>query len=248
MNKDNMNIWNAVKKTDPAYTKSNNQGGRSSTSINTNYMVMRATEAFGPIGEGWGFRVLEERFDKTEPIIKDGEILTVDGQALWMLDHTIRLELWHGDRQNTVEQFGHTPYRYYSSKSKRIIVDADYGKKTLSDALKKCLSLLGVCADIFLGEFDDYNYQQEAAAEAGAKKAVEKSASHLSAVQEIRDMLARSAKEMERSTVWNQAEAIYHGAVSEFDIKSTILGLDESEKADIIQMYFTMQEKLGAKK
>lgn len=244
---DNMKIWNSVAKTDPAYTKTNNQGGRTSTSINTNYMVMRATEVFGPIGSGWGFRVVEERFDKTQPIMVGDDPMVVDGDAIWMLDHTIKLELWHGSRENTIEQFGHTPYRYYSAKNNRIIIDADYAKKTLSDALKKCLSLIGVCADIFLGEFDDFNYQKEVAEEIKVQKAVEKSTTQLEKIQEIRGKIESSLALMKTAKTWNEAEKIYGGAVSELQSSGPILGMNvQEEQKEIDAEYFESKKRLGA--
>lgn len=65
----NLRIWDSFGKTDPKYTKNNTQGGRSSTSITPVYMVKKATEALGPIGVGWGYKVIEERFDNTAPIV-----------------------------------------------------------------------------------------------------------------------------------------------------------------------------------
>lgn len=58
---DNMKIWRSVMRTDPRYTKDLAGAGFEGTSINAEYMIMRATEIFGPIGTGWGFEVLEDR-------------------------------------------------------------------------------------------------------------------------------------------------------------------------------------------
>ncbi len=53
---DNLRIWNAVAKTDPSHTKKV-EFGRKFTSIDAHWQIMRATETFGPIGEGWGYTV-----------------------------------------------------------------------------------------------------------------------------------------------------------------------------------------------
>lgn len=59
---DNLSIWKQVQRTDPRFTKPLEGAGFQGTSINSNYMFMRATEIFGPIGEGWGYEVVEEKF------------------------------------------------------------------------------------------------------------------------------------------------------------------------------------------
>ena len=46
-----MDIWNAVSKTDPKHTKKVSFG-RKFTAIDAHYQVMKATEQFGPVGEG----------------------------------------------------------------------------------------------------------------------------------------------------------------------------------------------------
>ena len=56
----NMQLWNAVEKTDPKYTKEVGFG-RKFTSINAQYQIMTATEQFGSIGDGWG--VTSEKFE-----------------------------------------------------------------------------------------------------------------------------------------------------------------------------------------
>ena len=51
---DNLRIWNAVSKTNPAHTKKVNQRG-GFTAIGAQYQILAATEQFGPIGIGWGY-------------------------------------------------------------------------------------------------------------------------------------------------------------------------------------------------
>jgi hypothetical protein len=53
---DNMRIWEAVQKTDPAHTKKV-EFGRKFTSIDAFWQIQQATKLFGPVGEGWGYRV-----------------------------------------------------------------------------------------------------------------------------------------------------------------------------------------------
>lgn len=131
---DNMQIWNAVSKTDPAYTKTVNQRG-GFTAIGANYQIMMATKQFGAIGTGWGY-------EAGEPIFKDQFVI-------------VPVSMWHGDRSNTfgpvfgcAEMFGKRP-------------DSDAPKKAGTDGLTKLLSQLGFNADVFLGMFDDNKYIEQ---------------------------------------------------------------------------------------
>ncbi|MGA1049749.1 MAG: hypothetical protein ACO3UU_17225, partial [Minisyncoccia bacterium] len=51
----NLIIWDAVKETDPRFTKKVSFGARQFTSIDAHYQIRRATEYFGPIGQGWKY-------------------------------------------------------------------------------------------------------------------------------------------------------------------------------------------------
>lgn len=130
---DNMRIWRAVEKTDPAHTKKVNQRG-GFTAISAHYQVMRATETFGPIGIGWGY------IDGA-PIFEDGLVI-------------VPVTIWHGDRANT---FGPL-YGSAEMRDSRGKLDSDAPKKASTDGLTKGLSQLGFNADVFLGKFDDNKY------------------------------------------------------------------------------------------
>lgn len=151
-----MALWESVKTTDKAFTKTQKLEGRDVTSINGMYVVQRATETFGPIGKGWGYEILADRFDQGAPIRdkKTGEVIAHEQM------HTILLKLWyvHGGKRNNVTQYGHTPFVREGSWGP--YTDFDAPKKSLTDAIKKCLSLLGFCADVHLGMFEDEIYLQ----------------------------------------------------------------------------------------
>lgn len=150
-----MAIWNQVNSTPVQYTETVHFDGRDITQIDGMYVVMRATELFGPIGKGWGFDILEDRFDKGAPILgKDGDVIA------WELMHTLLLKLWyvHAGKRCYTTQYGHTPFVRKSQYGP--YTDFDAAKKSLTDAIKKCLSLAGFCADVYLGMFDDPIYVQ----------------------------------------------------------------------------------------
>ena len=132
---DNLRIWSQVDKTDPAHTKKVTQRG-GFTAISAAYQIMRATEVFGPIGEGWGY-------DAGSPIFQDALVI-------------VPVTLWHGDRANVFgPMFGGAEWKNGTR------LDSDAAKKATTDALTKLLSQLGFNADVFLGRFDDSKYVAE---------------------------------------------------------------------------------------
>lgn len=144
---DNLRIWRQVEKTDPAHTKQVNQRG-GFTAISANYQIMRATEVFGPIGEGWGYITGEPIFQETLMIVP--------------------VTLWYdGDRSKTFgPMFGCEEWRSNAGR-----VDSDAPKKAVTDALTKLLSQLGFNADVFLGRFDDSKYVEQRRREIEAENA-----------------------------------------------------------------------------
>lgn len=133
---DNLRIWNAVSKTNPAHTKKVNQRG-GFTAISAAYQIMAATEQFGPIGIGWGYTA-------ELPIFHDTLV-------------TVPVTLWHGDRSNTFgPMMGCEEWKDGKGR-----VDSDAPKKATTDALTKLLSQLGFNADVFLGKFDDNKYVEQ---------------------------------------------------------------------------------------
>ena len=54
--------------------------------------------------------------------------------------------------------------------------DGEAPKKSLTDAIKKALSMLGFSADVFLGMFDDVNYVQQLQAEQAIEQAEDRQA------------------------------------------------------------------------
>lgn len=135
-----MQIWDAVSKTDPKYTKKVNQRG-GFTAVNANSQVLAATKQFGPIGIGWGYEV-------GRPIITDERMILIP------------VTLWHsGDRSNTFgPEYGCA--ELIDTKGRR---DSDAPKKATTDALTKLLSRLGFNADVFLGLYDDNKYVAQVA-------------------------------------------------------------------------------------
>ena len=190
---DNLALWRQVEKSDPAFTKRSQLEGRQVTSINAQYLIKLATEQFGPIGQGWGYKIVDERFDQGAPLFlpqgKDQPLLPVGHE----ITHTILLELWYMDdgQRCTVSQYGHTPYVYAVNQGSRLKTDNEAPKKSLTDAMKKCLSLLGFAADVFLGMHDDHAYVEALAAD----KAIERADDHQAQAEKEKDKLLEEVKE-----------------------------------------------------
>jgi hypothetical protein len=170
----NLSIWNQVEKTDTRYTKDAKVGGQQITSLNGTAMIMKATEVFGPVGIGFGWSITEERFDK------GAEMFSGEGDKRFSLgfelNHTVKILFWfkHGGERGELEQYGCTPYLYKSKFG--TTTDGEAPKKSLTDAIKKSLSMLGFSADVFLGMFDDRDYVQQRQEEQAIEQAVDKEA------------------------------------------------------------------------
>lgn len=247
----NMRIWDAVPKTDRSYTQNANVDGNRQTAVSGLYMVKLATEVLGPIGESWGFHVAEERFDNTAPIVmkpgndKEMPVYLMDnGNIVWEQVHTLKLCLWHGNRDNTIEQYGHTPYRYMT-KNGKIYCDKEYAKKSLTDALKKCLSLLGVCADVYMGLFDDHAYVAAADTENAIKKADNADKEILAQIDKFNAEVADAVKAIGMAPNMDAVSKLYGIAAGKVDRKAHLLGLNaETEKTPINDAYFKREREL----
>lgn len=170
----NMNIWDKVSKTDTRYTKDAKVGGMQITSLNGTAMIMKATEVFGPAGIGFGWKVLEERFDR------GAEMFAGEGDKRYSLgfelSHTVRILFWFvlDGQRGELESYGCTPYLYKSKYGTS--TDGEAPKKSLTDSIKKALSALGFSADVYLGYFEDQEYVNQLKDEQKLEEAEDKQA------------------------------------------------------------------------
>lgn len=138
-----MELWNSVCKTDPKHTKKVNQRG-GFTAIDAHYQVQQATEAFGPVGIGWGYSC-EYQFQNAAVICL--------------------LTFWHGSKSQSFGPIAGCSTFVSTDRNGSSRMDTDAPKKAMTDALTKALSHLGFNADVFLGKFDDNKYVQQMAQE-----------------------------------------------------------------------------------
>ena len=147
----NMKLWDSVCVTDPAAVKPITGKQYKGNSPKPYWIIQRATETFGPCGIGWGIEVVSERFER----FGDTESL-----------HIALVRVWYelGGKRGQIEQMGQTRSSYVSGAGK-FIVDEDAPKKSVTDGMVKCLSMLGFAGDIFSGQWDDSKYVEWAGAE-----------------------------------------------------------------------------------
>jgi hypothetical protein len=169
----NMDLWKRAFTTDPRAVKPITGKPYKGNSPKPYWLIERATQEFGPIGIGWGVTVKSERFER----VSETDTLHVAVVSVWyVLD---------GIRSETFDQMGGTKAAYMSKNG--LIVDEDAGKKSVTDGMVKCLSMLGFAGDIFSGMWDDSKYVQWAGEEWDRRYA--------EADESPEDRAAREAKE-----------------------------------------------------
>lgn len=218
MSDKNMQIWNRVEKTDTRYTKDAKVGGQQITSLNGTAMIMKATEIFGPVGIGFGWTVLEERFDKgAEIFVGEGDKRATLG---FELNHTVKIRFWikqDGER-GEFEQYGCTPYLYKSKYG--TTTDGEAPKKSLTDAIKKSLSMLGFSADVFLGMFDDKDYVAALADEQAIELAEDQVEEEERQKQERLDYIASVIKSLQEARTPKELKAFHDVAVRRLTMRN----------------------------
>lgn len=145
---DNKKLWEALSRTDPAHTKAfSRAGGFKGTAVKPQWVVMRLTEEFGPVGLGWGMG--EPSFQ----VVPSGtEVLVYCTVSAW---HTSRDNVFWGvggDKVSTARQSG-------------AFHDDEAFKKAFTDAIMNAFKFVGVAADVHMGMFDDSKYVAEVKAE-----------------------------------------------------------------------------------
>lgn len=217
---DNLKLWRSVMRTDPRFTKQLNGIGFDGTSINAEYMIMRATELFGPIGCGWGYEVLEDRMlpgaPLSEPIYEDKKFIGMrmlrdaDGTLLFEQNHSMKIRLWYKNETGecSVYAYGATPYLYKSNK-RGIVCDGEAQKKSLTDAIKKGLSLLGFSADIWLGLYDRPEYLEETRTVFALSNTIDKAEDVTRVHRELDEKMTRIANTIEKASTPNEAKKVF---------------------------------------
>ncbi len=147
----NKALWEQVCTTDPRAVKPITGKQYQGNSPKPYWLIERATEVFGPVGIGWGVEVKSERFER----LGEFDVLHVAVVSVWYVRD--------GVRSQTFDQMGGTKAAYKTAKG-MLMVDEDAGKKSVTDGIVKCLSMIGFAGDIFSGRWDDSKYVAQAGA------------------------------------------------------------------------------------
>ena len=220
----NMQIWEKVCTTDTRYTKPAEVGGQKITSLNGTAMIMKATEVFGPVGIGFGWSVIEERFDEgAEMASGEGDKRLVLGREL---NHTIKIRFWFelDGKRGEIEQYGCTRYLYKSKFG--TTTDGEAPKKSLTDAIKKSLSMLGFSADVFLGMFDDAGYVNQLKDEELIEQAEDQEAEKARQQQERLDYIKSVIDTMAGAQSPQELKKIHDVAVRKLTLRKDTKGAE----------------------
>jgi hypothetical protein len=157
-----LSLWNKLELTDAAYTKRFDKGNFKGTAVDAIYNIKRITEQLGPVGFAWGWHIVKDELVKFD----DG------AEPTWI--HNCVVRAWFKQEDGStreVEHVGSTIAARYVGRGsqRRFMVDDEYAKKSVTDALSKIMVSLGASADIWLGRFDGNKYvpPANAGAEAG---------------------------------------------------------------------------------
>lgn len=142
-------LWSRVCITDPKAVKPITGKTYQGNSPKPYWLIERMTDEFGPVGVGWGVVVKSERFER----MGEFDVLHVAVVSVWYMHNGVRTE--------TFDQMGGTKAAY-KTKAGALMVDEDAGKKSVTDGMVKCMSMIGFAGDIFSGRWDDSKYVAEA--------------------------------------------------------------------------------------
>lgn len=158
-----LELWNKFEKTDSRFVKDFNKAGFRGSAINPMYIVRELTKEFGPCGIGWKLEIEDEKYVEG-PVLSDGVsrsmVHVVRGVLRYVVDGK-----WCG----TGPQYGQT--MMVGENKNGVYCDEEAPKKSCTDLLSKCASLIGVAQDIYLGGlgFKDNKYTAEEPAKAAPK-------------------------------------------------------------------------------
>lgn len=141
----NLDIWNALGKTDPEQTKQFQRGGGfRGTAIKPIYTEQKMTEVFGPVGTGWGFT--EPQFQLVNG--SDGQVTVFCWLSLWYVKDGKKSDLIPGVGGDFV----------VVKQSGGLRTNDEAFKAAFTDAIGNAMKHLGMSADVHMGLFDDSKY------------------------------------------------------------------------------------------
>lgn len=159
---DNLDIWNRLAHIDKKHIKPIVGRQYKGDSPKPQACFEKMTSVFGPVGTNWGFTV-KERWREEFPDA-NGVVERIDACVL------VEVKATTGPEWIPWQYIGQSKLMYWTSGAKpRRIIDDDAYKKAVTDALTKALAVIGVAAEIHMGELGDSKYLQAEEKSAPAK-------------------------------------------------------------------------------
>lgn len=189
---ENKKLWNKVCVTAPHAVKAITGKQYKGNSPKPYWIIERATDVFGPCGIGWGIEVVGERFER----FGDTESL-----------HIAHVKVWYvlDGKKGVIEQMGQTRASYMSGAGK-FIVDEDAPKKSVTDGMVKCLSMIGFAGDIFSGQWDDSKYVEWAAEETARRESPPPPTINADQAIEISDLIKETKSDVNGIFTWIESQ------------------------------------------
>ena len=146
-----LELWNKLELTDERYTKRFDRGNFKGTAVDPVYNIKRVTELLGPVGFAWGWHVVKDELVTFGPA----------EEPTWI--HNCVVRAWFRQADGGVREVEHVGCTIAArhvgrGPNRRFMVDDEYAKKSVTDALSKIMVSLGASADIWLGRFDGNKY------------------------------------------------------------------------------------------
>lgn len=234
----NLRYWQALETTNPEMTKKVTQGKRTFHSIDATWQFERMTELFGPAGDGWGYEIVRSEIIDLGPAMgsevtvhEDGSKTTSQVEIGRVRIHTCEVKLWYVRQDGkvcSIPGVGHTKMTYVAKQNgvPYLFVDEDYEKKSITDAVTKAMSFLGMGADVRKGFFDQKDYEQTLRDETGLTAAEQREAEAVKSRHEFEDWAQRTMDLMATAGSLRELELIYRPA----KIKVVNRGTEELQK------------------
>lgn len=220
---ENMMLWNKVGITDPAHVKPITGKSYGGNSPKPYWLIEQATKTFGPCGIGWGVEVVSETYTSAG----ESDILHSAIVRVWYV--------WDGKRGH-VEQAGGTKAAYKTNSGK-LMVDEDAAKKSVTDGMVKCLSMIGFCADIFSGRWDDSKYVEQARQYHDEIKAEEAAEAMKKAHDEAKNLAQEWLDAFEHAVTLEQLGTLWKEMGGQFkdwqDIQGQLTEAKDKRKAEL---------------
>ena len=143
---DNMELWNKVSKP-PLTALKQIKGGRTSgmTDISPQWRYLIMTETYGPCGIGWKFTVDKKWREEGS-----------EAQIMCFADITLYVKTENGWSEGIPGSGGSM---LVEKESKGMHTSDEGYKMAVTDALSVAMKMLGVAAEIYLGNFDGSKYR-----------------------------------------------------------------------------------------